>query len=107
LEKVAIEILPEVIDFLNDVVKILFKKEYFGFQDAAQRYVQKIYDFIEFELVNFPHKSTPSSLKIFGSNYVFYKPNNRTTWYIFFEKKQNRILITHITNNHIKELNEL
>jgi hypothetical protein len=107
LEKVKIEILPEVTDFLNELVEILFYKEYFGFEDTAQFYVQKIYDFIENDLINFPHKSTPKKLKKFGSNYAFYRPNDRTTWYIFFEKSNNRYLITHLTNNHVKDLNDL
>lgn len=107
MEKVKIEILPEVTDFLNELVEILFYKEYFGFEDTAQFYVQKIYDFIENDLINFPHKSTPKKLKRFGSNYAFYRPNERTTWYIFFEKSNNRYLITHLTNNHVKELNDL
>ncbi|WP_396192575.1 hypothetical protein [Flavobacterium sp.] len=107
MEKVKIEILPEVIIFLNELIELLFYKEYFGFEDTAQLYVQKIYDFFEYDLLNFPHKSTPIKLKKFGSNYVFFRPNNRTTWYIFFEKNNNRYLITHLTNNHIKELNDL
>jgi hypothetical protein len=106
LGKVKIEILPEVIIFLNELVELLFYKEYFGFEDTAQFYVENIYDFIENDLINFPQKSTPKKLKNFGSNYVFYRPNNRTTWYIFFEKSDNRYLITHLTNNHVKELND-
>jgi hypothetical protein len=107
LEKVKIEIYPEVISFLNELIAQLFYKEYFGFEDSAQLYVQKIYDFIENDLINFPHKKIPKKLKNFGSYYAFYKPNNRTTWYIFFEKSGNRYLITHLTNNHVKELNDL
>jgi hypothetical protein len=107
LEKVKIEILPEVITFLNELVALLFYKEYFGFEDSAQFYVQKIYDFIENDLINFPHKTTPNKLKRFGSYYAFFRPNNRTTWYIFFEKSYNRYLITYLTNNHVKEINDL
>ena len=107
MEKVKIEILPEVIDYLNQLVQELFYKEYFGFEDTAQFYVQNIYDFIENDLINFPYKSTPKKLKKCGSNYVFYRPNNRTTWYIFFEKSSNRYLITHLINKHVKELNDL
>ena len=107
MEKVKIEILTEVVDFLNELIEILFRKEYFGFEDAAQFYVQQIYDFIETDLINFPNKSTPKSLRKWGSNYVFYRPNQRTTWYIFFEKSTNSYIITHITNNHANKLNDL
>lgn len=107
MEKVKIEIVPEVHEFLNELVGTLFYKEYFGFEDAAQFYVQKMYDFLEHDFINFPHKISPTALRKFGSNYAFYQANNRTTWYIFVEKSYNRYLITHITNNHIKELNDL
>lgn len=65
MEKVKIEIFPEVITFLNELIAQLFYEEYFGFEDSAQLYVQKIYDFIENDLINFPHKKTPSKLKKF------------------------------------------
>ena len=60
--KVKIEILPEVIDYLNNLTQILFDQEYFGFEETAQQYVQNIYDFMEYEIVNFPHKATPKPL---------------------------------------------
>jgi hypothetical protein len=107
LGKIKIEILPEVIDYLNNLTRVVFDKEYFEFEETAQNYVQNIYDFIEEEMINFPSKDTPKVLKKFGSNYAFYKANNNTTWYILFEKKSNRFLITYLTNNHFKELNNL
>jgi len=106
LEKVVI-IQEDVIDFLENLIRVLFEKEYFGFEGSAQIYVSRMYDFIEFELINFPPKQTPNNLIRYGSNYVFYKANNRTTWYIFFEKKGNRYLVTYITNNHMAEANTL
>ncbi len=96
-----------VTDYLENLVQILFEKKYFGYEESAQIYVSKIYDFIEYKIINFPHKTTPEELKHFGSKYAFYKANEHTTWYIFFEKKNNRYLITYITNNHTRELNFL
>ena len=107
MEKISIQYLPEIENFINDLSDLLFEKEYFSFYEYAADYVDKLTFFIEKELFNFPHKSTPKKLKRFGSNYVFYKPNDRTTWYIFFEKSNNRYLITHLTNNHVKELKDL
>jgi hypothetical protein len=107
LEKINIQILDDVVIYLNHLTQLLFEKEYFGFEDAAHDYVDKIYNFIEFDLITFPHKRTPNSLKKFGSKYLFYRPNNRTTWYIFFENYQNRYLITFITNNHEEIAKEL
>jgi len=106
LEKIVI-LQQNVTDFLENLVQILFDEEYFGFKEQAQAYVKKIYDFIEFELINFPFRKTPEKLLRYGSNYVFFKANSRTTWYIFFEHKNNRYLITYITNNHAEEINLL
>lgn len=100
MEEVKVFLRKDVTDFLEELIFRLFQKEYFGFRESAQEYVQKIYDFIEFSLPLAPHKKTPERLVSFGSHYVFYKANSNTTWYIFFEKNENRFLVTFITNSH-------
>lgn len=92
-----------VLDYLDDLVFILFKEEYFGFMQSSYDYVDKIIDFLESDIATFPSKKTPVALKNFGSRYVFYKSNQRTTWYIFFENKNNNFLITNIINSHCEE----
>lgn len=86
---------------------MLFKEEYFSYAENAQLYVDKIVDFIFMEKKSFPHKRTPQKIKYLGSNYVFYKANNRTTWFVFFEKQHNKYLITSILNNHCEEAKDL
>jgi hypothetical protein len=75
LEKVIFK--NKVLDYLDELVYILFKKEYFSYSENAQRYVDKIVDFIVFEINSFPHKTTPQKLQYLGSNYIFYNSNNR------------------------------
>lgn len=94
-------------EYLENLIRILFENDYFGFEESAQIYVSKIYDFIEFDIINFPYKISPEKLKHLGTKYAFYKANENTTWYIFFEINDNRILITYITNNHAPELKYL
>ncbi|MES2238724.1 MAG: hypothetical protein V4497_00540 [Bacteroidota bacterium] len=101
--KIKVIITPTVIDFLDDLVRILFRKEYFGFIESAEDYVSKIYDGIDENIRLTSHKTTPSKLKYLGSNYIFYKLNQRTTWFIFFKKQNNNYLITGILNNHCEE----
>jgi hypothetical protein len=105
LEKVIFK--NKVLDYLDELVYILFKKEYFSYSENAQRYVDKIVDFIVFEINSFPHKTTPPKLQYLGSNYIFYNSNNRTTWYIFFERKNQKYLITGIINNHCEEAKDI
>ena len=98
---------PKVIDFLDNLVRILYKEEYFGFIESVEDYVSKIYDAIS-EIIKLDiYKTTPKSLHYLGSNYVFYKANNRTTWFVFFEKQHNKYLITSILNNHCEEAKDL
>ena len=92
-----------VLNYLDNLVYILFKEEYFGFMQSSYDYVDKIIDFIESNMATFPSKKTPAALKNFGSKYIFYKSNQRTTWYIFFENKNNNYLITNIINSHCQE----
>jgi hypothetical protein len=105
LEKIIFKY--KVLDYLDGLVYMLFKEEYFSYFENAQIYVDKIVDFIISEIITSPHKKTPKKLQYLGSNYVFYKANARTTWYIFFEKQDAVFLITGILNNHCEEANEL
>jgi len=105
LEKVIFK--KTVLDYFDELVFTLFRKDYFSYPENAKLYVDKIVIFISTEIFTFPHKKTPKSLQHLGSNYIFYKSNNRTTWYIFFEKKNQNYLITGIINNHCEEAKEL
>lgn len=42
--KIKVVFTPQVIEFLDDLVRVLYKKEYFGFIETAEEYVSKIYD---------------------------------------------------------------
>ncbi len=98
---------PEVIRYLDDLVVTLYKKEYFGFIESAEDYVSDIHNAIPERIKKSLHKKTPKSLKYLGSEYIFYKPNTRTTWYAFFEKRNQNYLITGILNNNSEEAKEL
>jgi hypothetical protein len=105
LEKIIFK--NEILDYLDDLVYILFKEDYFSYPENAKLYVDKIVNFVSSEIFTFPHKQSPKNLKYLGSNYIFYKSNKRTTWYVFFEKKNQNYLITGIINNHCEEAKEL
>lgn len=101
MAKVDIYVSDEVIEFLDKLIFSLYENDYFSYLETAEKYVADIYDFIENNILHFPTKKSPKSPKNYGNFYIFYKPNNRTTWYIFFDKKDSRYLIKYITNNHV------
>ncbi len=101
MEKITIT--SEVISYLDELIFILYKKNYFSFIENAEQYVINIYDFIETEIPLHNYRKTPKSLSKYGDFYIFYQSNARTTWYIFFSKKGFNYLIKHITNNHVVE----
>lgn len=92
-----------VLFFLDDLIYTLFENQYFGYVENSEEYVNKIVDFIKDSIEFSVKKNTPFELQNFGSNYIFFKVNARTTWYIFFEEKNGNYLITNILNNHCKE----
>ena len=100
MEQINISYTANFINYLDDLVLVVYKDDYFSFIENAFNYTSKIYEFIDNNIENFPHKNTPKALSKFGDFYIFYNFNSRTTWYIFFSKKQNNYLIKHITNNH-------
>lgn len=105
--KIEVIFTPSVISYFDDLVIILYKKEYFGFIESAEEYVDNIYDAVPERIKKSQHKKAPKSLQYLGLNYIFYKPNTRTTWYVFFEKRNQNYLITGIINNNSIEVKEL
>ncbi len=101
MEKIIINYSPDIEQYLNNLIDVLFAKEYFGFKENAIKYVLNITTDIEINIHLKKHQTTPLDLIKFGKNYISYKANNKTSWYIFFDKKDNRYLVKYITNNHV------
>ncbi len=92
---------------IEELIQILFEKDYFGFKIDCDHYTDKIYEFIE-NSINFPiSKNSPVKFQKHGNRYLKYSPNKRTTLYIFFDQKDNRFLVNHILNNHSQDFPDL
>jgi len=100
--------IPEVKQYLNDLITILYEKGYFGFEDTAKKYVDELLDDI---ITNLPIKSKRPAPKYFtdrygkGLYYAVFPKNKRTQWYAFFrmykESGELYYQVRHITNNHV------
>jgi len=99
LEKIIIYA-PEVKSYLIDLINNLFEKDYFGFPESAEEYVNNIRNFIEEKIGIYPSKSTPKELIKFGENYIRYEANTKTSWYIFYSQIEQTYFIKLITNSH-------
>ena len=97
----------EVSDQLDAIAEILYKNHYFGFVEDADFYVEKIHNYIYDNIDKPISKYSPKNFQKFGEFYIKYKANENTTWYIFFDKKDNRFLVNHILNNHTEHFPEL
>ena len=85
---------------IEELLFILYEEEYFGFIHDAQKYVSKIYNFIEEKIETYPIKNTPPELIHHGEKYIRYKANEHTTWYIFFSQTKQYYFVKFITNSH-------
>ena len=100
-------ILPEVFDYMEDLMEILYRKEYFGFRESASEYVIDLLDNIKANLPKQQHKRAPERFAKYGEDlhYASFVKNKRTTWYAFFTKYENEskdiiYLVRYIANNH-------
>ena len=91
-----------VADYLNELVDILYEKEYFGFKETAYDYVDWIFEQIELSLHRKLKKRAPEYFNRYAKDlyYVSYKRNSNTTWYVFFKKQESTYRIFYIGNNH-------
>ena len=84
---------PSVSDFLEELPNILITEGYLNIYENAELLVDEIIS-----------PSAESHFSRYGENmqYTFFKRSKspRTTWYIFFIKQDERILVKYITNNH-------
>ena len=99
-------ILPEVLDYLEDLVIILYEKEYFSFLETAKNYVREMLTDIKTTLPEKRHRSAPKYYEKYGKDmkYASFRKNRRTTWYAFFktyeENGETFYLVRYIGNNH-------
>lgn len=103
-----IKILPEAIDFFESLPTVLQENGYKNDYAHALSYVDEIIDFI-YNISNAIHYNIPNNMyhhfERYGMNlqYSFFKrKGSKTTWYIFFEQRNNIILVKHISNNWIE-----
>ena len=98
---------PEVYEYLENLVDILYENDYFGFEDAAVNYVKKLIDDIENTLPIRLQRPAPKHFEKYGKDlhYATFQKSNRTTWYAFFTKHRQDediiYLVRYISNNHV------
>ena len=98
--------LPEVEQYLEELKIILFEKEYFSFEEEAQKYVDDLFLDIKTNLPAILKRTAPPYFDRYGKGmyYAVFKKNKRTSWYAFFriyEENGERIYqIRYIANNH-------
>ena len=99
-------ILPEVLDYLEDLVIILYEKEYFGFLETSSKYVKALLEDIKVNLPAKLHKSAPKHFDKYGNGmyYASFRKNKHTQWYVFFriynDNGKHIYQVRYIANNH-------
>lgn len=99
--------LPEVEQHLESLKRVLFEGEYFGFEDAAQKYVDDLFLDIKIRLPYCPHKPAPPYFDRYGKGmyYATFRKSKHTHWYVFFRiyklHCETIYQIRYITNSHV------
>lgn len=99
--------LPEVLEYFNELTTLLYKQDYFSFEENAIEYVSSLIDDIHDTLDIKVSKAAPPYFCKYGKSmrYAVFKKNRNTLWYVFFVKYQSAgetiCLVRHITNNHV------
>jgi len=102
----SVVILPEVLDYLDDLVVVLYKKEYFGFLETSSDYVKELLKDVKANLPTMQHKPAPKYFDKYGKGmyYASFRKNKQTIWYAFFriyiKNRENIYQIRYIANNH-------
>jgi hypothetical protein len=98
--------LPAVRKYLDSLADILFKEEYFSYEENARQYVKELFDEIEKYLPTRSKKPAPKYFDKYGTGmyYAVFKKSKRTSWYAFFrvyrKDGETYYQVRHVTNNH-------
>ena len=100
--------LPEVRQYLKEVAQVLYRKDYFGFEGSAVKYVEDLFNDIKTTLPARQKKVAPPCFNRYGSRmyYSIFKKNKYTKWYVFFSVYRTVdgeliYLVRYISNNHL------
>ena len=88
------------LDLLDGLAFILYANNYFSSILIAQEYVDLVITKSEAKILNNHYKKTPLLVSSIGTFYATVITNKRTSWYFFFIKEGDKVLITYISNNH-------
>jgi hypothetical protein len=96
-------LLPSAKDSLKELLRVLLNNPYCLHEEKAHEYVDALYNHVVYYIPLLPGKKAPERFNKYGRNlhYITYRPNRQTTWYIFYIQKNDRYLVTYITNNHV------
>jgi hypothetical protein len=94
---------PEVEEYLRELIATLYDKGYFGFKEAAYRYVDALVDEVDATLSIKPHRAAPKYFSKYGREllYAEFPKNRSTTWYVFFTVEDGGYLVRYISNSHV------
>ena len=102
-----VTILSEVLDYLEELVIILYEEGYFCFLETSRNYVKELLVDIKTKLPIKQHKPAPAHFDKYGKGmkYASFKKNKHTTWYAFFKTYEKNgetfYLVRYIANNHV------
>jgi len=93
---------PEVSEYLNNLIDILYENDYFGHRESAKKYVIDLRNEIELSLPVLTPRLPRYRRKVYGKHtkFVIIRKNRHTSYYIFFLQKANKYIVTYIGNNH-------
>ena len=100
-------VLPEVRQYLSELMWILYDSDYFGFFESAENYVETLFEDIKTSLPNRQKRPATPYFQRYGKNlfYSVFRKSKHTQWYVFFniyeERDEKIYLVRHITNNHV------
>lgn len=104
---VKIVALPEVREYFKELISILYKENYFGYEESAIEYVESLFDEIEKSLPIRTKRRAPNYFSRYGENlyYAVFKKSKATQWYVFFtiyaDQNEQIYLIRYVSNNHV------
>lgn len=105
VERLEIKYSRKFVHSLDSQMNILFREKIIDRIDYAEKKVEETYDFIENNIEKFIE--TPQKLASSGKYYLRFMIDDNLTWFLFFNREGEKIIMTHLLNNQSPEFSKL
>ncbi|MBX3164224.1 MAG: hypothetical protein KF900_07055 [Bacteroidetes bacterium] len=85
MQKRGVVVEDAVLEYLSDLVRVLYRKHYFSFWKNAEAFVRKLYKAVTEKIHTLKHNPAPAENQVYGDFYIVVKMHKGFAYHAYFK----------------------